>query len=61
VRQADVREGGEQVFVGPYLILLHLSICKDGKENIDSVVGECSAIVREGRRTRGIIGKDVWQ
>ena len=61
MRRAQVGEFGEQVFVGPYLILRHLSICEDGKEEIDDVVGECPAIVREGRRPRGIIGEDVRQ
>src|SRR5580658_1805266 len=61
VRQPDVRERGEQVFVGPYLILCHLSIGKERQEEIYDIVGECPAIVRVGRRPRGIIVEDVRQ
>jgi hypothetical protein len=61
VRRAHVGESGEQVFVGPYVILRHLSICEQRKEEIHDVVGECPAIVRVGRRPRGIIVEDVRQ
>ena len=54
VRRPQIRKLGEQVAVGPYLIPRHLSICKDSQEGILDVVGECPAIVREGRRARGV-------
>src|ERR1700689_2527037 len=61
MRRANVRERGEQVIVRPYFIFRHLSICKNGQKEIDNVVGERSAIVRVGRRPRGIIVEDVRQ
>src|SRR5208283_1034998 len=61
VRRADVRERREQVLVGTYLILLHLSIGEERKEEIYDVVGERPAIVRVRRRPRGIIVEDVRQ
>ena len=61
VRRTDVRKHGEQVLVRPYLISRHLSICEERKEEIYDVVGECPAIVRVGRRPRGIIVEDVRQ
>jgi hypothetical protein len=61
VRRADVREHREHVGVRPYVISRHLSICKNRKKDIDSVVGECPAIRRVGRRLAGIIRTDVRQ
>src|SRR6185369_1821008 len=61
VRRAHVGEFSEQVLVGSYLILGHLSIREQRKEEIYDVIGERPAIVREGRRPRGIIVEDVRQ
>jgi acyl-[acyl carrier protein]--UDP-N-acetylglucosamine O-acyltransferase len=43
------------IAVRPYLVFRHLPICEDSQEGIDGVVGQCPAIVREGRRPRGVI------
>jgi len=51
----------EQVFVRPDLILRHLSICKERKEEIHDVVGKCPAIVRVDCRPCGVIVEDVRQ
>jgi hypothetical protein len=39
VRPANIRERGQQVRVGPYVISRHLSIGKNGKKDINSIVG----------------------
>ena len=59
--RADVREIGEHIGVWPYVISRDLSIGKERKEEIYDVVGECPAIVRVGRRPRGIIVEHVRQ
>src|SRR5258706_141672 len=46
VRRADVREHGKQVFVRPYVISCHLSICDDREEDIYRVVRKFPAIFR---------------
>jgi hypothetical protein len=51
----------EQVFVRPDLILRHLSIREERKEEIHDVVGECPAIVRVDCRPCGVIVEDVRQ
>ena len=61
MRRTDVGKGGEQVCVWPYVISRHLSIGEERKEEIHDVVGECPAIVRVGRRPRGIIVEHVRQ
>ena len=61
MRRPQVGELGEQITMRPDLIRGHLPICEDGKEGILDVVGECPAIVGEGRRARGVIGQDVRQ
>ena len=61
VRRAEVRELGEQVLVGAYVISRLLSICEEGNEEIHNVVGELPAIVRVGRGPSGIIKEDVRQ
>ena len=61
MRRANVRELSEQVLVSAYVIPHHLSIGKEGKEEIYDIVGKCPAIVGEGRRPRGIVVEDVRQ
>ena len=61
VGRADIRELIEQVGVGSYLIVRHLSIGKERKEEIYDVIGECPAIVRVRHRQRGIVVEDVRQ
>ena len=61
VGRAHVGELPEQVFVGPDLILRHLSIAKERKEEIHDVVGECPAVSRVDCRPCGVIGEDVRQ
>ena len=61
VRRPQVRELGEQIAVGPYFILRDLPIREDSQEGILDVVGECPAIARKGRRTRGVIAQEIWQ
>lgn len=45
----------------PYVISRHLPICKNGKKDINSIVGECPSIGRIGRRLAVIIREDVRQ
>ena len=47
--------------MGPDLILRYLSVCKERKEEIHDVVGECPAIVRVDCRPCGVIVEDVRQ
>jgi len=47
--------------VRPNVISRHLPIGKNGKKDIDSVVGKCPAIGRIGRLLAGIVGEDVRQ
>ena len=59
---AGLRRGTELANpCGAYAIGLHFSICEDSEEDIYDVVAERTAIVRKGRRTRGIVVKDVGQ
>jgi len=61
VRRANIRERREQVRVRPNVISRHLPIGKNGKKDIDSVVGKCPSIGRIGRLLAGIIREDVRQ
>ncbi len=61
MRGPHIGELVDQIAVRTYSVFRHLPICEDGKEDIDAIVSECSAIVREGRRVRGIVGQDVRQ
>ena len=45
VRRPYVGEFGEQIAVGPYLVLRHLPICHDANERIEGIVGKCAAIM----------------
>src|SRR6266481_4210318 len=44
-----------------YFILRHLPIGEDSQEGIGDVVGECPAIVWEGRGSGGVIAQEVRQ
>jgi hypothetical protein len=44
VRRADLRELGDKIAVGSYFILRNLSICDDGQEGAEDILGECPAI-----------------
>src|SRR5271165_4771090 len=61
VRRAHIGKCCEQVVMGPDHVLRYLSICEERKEEIYDVVGERPAIVRVGRRPRGIVVEDVRQ
>jgi hypothetical protein len=61
VRRPQIGELAEQIAVRTHFVSRYLPICEDRKEDIDGVVSECSAIVREGRRALGIVGQDVRQ
>src|SRR5580700_7557382 len=61
MRRANVGKGGGQVWVRPYVISRHLLIGEERREEIHDVVGERPAIVRVGRRPRGIIVEHVRQ
>src|SRR5258708_26256259 len=61
VPRPQIGELAEQIPVWTYFVSRHLPICEDRKEDIDGIVSECSAIVREGRRAPGIVGQDVRQ
>ena len=47
--------------MGPYFILRDLPIGEDSQEGILDIIGECPAIVREGRGARGVIAQEVRQ
>ncbi len=55
--RAQVGKLGEQIGVGSYLVPRYLSICESGQKCVGSVVGKCSATVRKGRWTCGVIGQ----
>jgi hypothetical protein len=57
----QIGELAEQIVVRTYFVSRHPPICEDRKEDIDGIVSECSAIVREGRRALGIVGQDIRQ
>src|SRR6266436_10184447 len=61
VRRPQIRELAEQIDMRTYFVSRHFPICEDREEDIDGIVSECSAIVREGRRAPGIVGQDVRQ
>ena len=46
--------------MGSHVIAGDLAIREDAKENVNRVVGECAAIVREDRRLTGIVEENVW-
>src|SRR6267154_6359371 len=39
VRWSHIGKGEEQVAMGPYVFLRHLSICEDANKNIERIVG----------------------
>jgi len=61
VRRTYIRESGEQIAVGPYLVLRYLPIFHDANERIEGIVGKCPTVVGKGCRTRGIIGQEIWE
>src|SRR6266853_6727837 len=61
VRRPQIGKLAEQIAVRAHFVSCHLTICEDREEDIDGIVSECSAIVREGRRAPGIVGQDVRQ
>ena len=46
--------------MGLHVIAGDPAIRENAKENINRVVGECTAIVREDRRLTGTVGENVW-
>ena len=46
--------------MGAHIIAGNPAIREDAKENVNRVVGECAAIVREDRRPTGIVEENVW-
>jgi hypothetical protein len=61
VRRPKIRELAEQIAVWTYFVSRHLPVCENREEDIDGIVSECSAIVREARRASGIEGQNVRQ
>src|SRR5271166_455510 len=61
VRHAHIGKCCKQVFMGPDHVLRYFSICEERKEEIYDIVGERPAIVRVGRRPRGIVVEHVRQ
>ena len=53
------REFGKKVLMGTHVIAGDSAICEDAKENVNRVVGECAAIVRENSRLTVIVEEDV--
>jgi hypothetical protein len=53
----QIGELGKQIDVGPDLVPGHLPVCEDCQEGVGDIVGQRSAIAREGRRARRIIRK----
>ena len=53
------REFGEKIMMGAHIIAGDPAIREDAKENVNRVVGECAAIVREGRRLTGVVEEDI--
>jgi hypothetical protein len=51
VGRPEVGKLGEQIVVRTYPVVRDLPICEDSQEGILDVVGQCSAIAREGRGT----------
>jgi hypothetical protein len=61
VRRPKIRELAEQIAVWTDFVSCHLPVCENREEDIDGIVSECSAIVREARRAFGIVGQNVRQ
>ena len=61
VRRPKIRELVEQIAVWSDFVSRYLPVCQNREEDIDGIVGECSAIVREARRAFGIVGQNVRQ
>jgi len=61
MRRADVRKGGEQACVLPYVISRHPPICKNGKKDINRVISKCPSIGGIARGLAGIKREDVRQ
>jgi len=61
VRRAKIRELAEQIAVWTHFVSRHLPVCQNREEDIDGIVSQCSAIVREARRAFGIVGQNVRQ
>src|SRR5207253_708791 len=61
VRRPQVGKLGEQIVVRAYSIPPHFPIRDDRQEGIGGVVAGCAAIVRVGRRARGVIVQQVRQ
>src|SRR5579863_2560174 len=61
MRRADVRKGGEQVCVRPYVVSRHLPICKNGKKDINSVISKCPSVGGIARGLAGIKREEVRQ
>jgi hypothetical protein len=61
VRRPKIRELAEQIAMRADFISRHLPVCENREEDIDGIVSECSAIVREARRAFGIVGQNVRQ
>src|ERR1700741_3655466 len=61
VRRSKIRKFGEQILVRSYPIPRHFPICDYSQEGIGRVVAGFPAIVRVGRRARGIIEQEVGE
>src|SRR5215469_5529729 len=59
VRRTQVGKLGEQIVVRADPISRHFPTRNDRQEGIGGVVAECAAIVRVGRRARGVIVQQV--
>ena len=53
------RKVGKEVFMGSHVIADDPAIREDAEKDINGVVSECAAIVREDRRPTGVVEEDV--
>jgi hypothetical protein len=53
------REFGKEVFMGAHVIAGDPAIREDSEKDINGVISECAAIVREDRWPTGVVEEDV--
>ena len=61
MRRPEIGKLGQQIAVRTCLIPRYLSVGEDSQEGVGDIVGECPAIVREGRGARRVIAQEVRQ
>jgi len=56
-----IGELAEQIAVWTYFVSRHLPVCENREEDIDGIVRQRSAVIRETRRVLRIVGQNVRQ